>query len=223
MRIPISLIVVSLSAGLLAGCNNLEDGPPEIRLANYGVTPPSQHAVTVCHAYGCQRKSKVVFNGADVAEISALMQKTKRADTAEEERRAVAYAIGWMERKSGDILGTKHDRPGMDFRGSGDPTQQDCVDEAMTTTGYLMFLYNRGLIKQHTVGGPVSKGKMLRGFAEGNPVKYWPHWTAVLKENDSGQRWAVDSWIYENGVNPAVVKVEEWYIDDLNNLPKPVT
>ncbi|MEC9367899.1 MAG: hypothetical protein VX871_04330 [Pseudomonadota bacterium] len=223
MRLFLPFITLGVAAALLAGCNNLADGPPESRLANYGAAPPSEHAVTVCHAYGCQRKTKVVFNGADVAAISALMQKTKKADTPEEERRAVAYAVGWMETKSGEIIGTKSDRPGMDFRASGDPSQQDCVDEAMTTTGYLMFLYQRGLIKHHTVGGPVQKGKMLRGALEGNPVKYWPHWTAILKENSNGQRWAVDSWIYENGENPAVVKVEEWYIDDLNNLPKPAT
>ena len=34
---------------------------------------------------------------------------------------------------------------------------------------------------------------MLRGVAG------WPHWTAVLKENANGQKWAVDSWIYANG------------------------
>jgi len=54
-------------------------------------------------------------------------------------------------------------------------------------------------------------------------VKYWPHWAAILVENETGQRYAVDSWIYENGVNPAVVKAEEWYIEDLDSLPDSTT
>ena len=35
------------------------------------------------------------------------------------------------------------------------------------------------------------------------------------------ERFAVNSWIYANGENPAVVEVEKWYIKDINNLRKP--
>ena len=45
-------------------------------------------------------------------------------------------------------------------------------------------------------------------------MKYWPHWTAVLKETKTGQKYAVDSWLFDQGENPAVVKVEDWYIKD---------
>ena len=38
-------------------------------------------------------------------------------------------------------------------------------------------------------------------------MKYWPHWTAVIQEKKTGQRFAVDSWIYADGENPAVVEV----------------
>ncbi|GAB4237271.1 MAG: hypothetical protein Kow0032_22930 [Methyloligellaceae bacterium] len=208
---------------MLAGCTYERKGPPEHHLADWGARPPSKNAVTVCHAYGCQRTTRVVFTKDDVRELAKLMNKVKRNDSAAEERRAVAYAVGWMERKTGEIVGTKADRPGMDLRASGDPTQQDCVDEATTTTSYLMFLASHGLIKHHTVGIPFSKGNIFKGMLQGNPVKYWPHWTAVLQDKETGQRWAVDSWIYENGENPAVVKVDEWYIKDINNLPKPTT
>ena len=98
--------------------------------------------------------------------------------------------------------------------GTGDPTQQDCVDEATNTTSYLLVLERNGLMKHHTVGTPFSKENLLRGVAG------WPHWTAVLKENASGQKWAVDSWIYANGENPAVVETEKWYIASLDELPK---
>jgi hypothetical protein len=153
------------------------------------------------------------FTDADIASLKSVMAKNRKADTPIEERRAVAYAIGWMETRVGNVIGTSADRPGMDFSASGDPTQQDCVDEATNTTSYLLILQNNGLLKHHTVGTPFSKENLLRGVAG------WPHWTAVLKENASPQRWAVDSWIYANGENPAVVEVEKWYISSLAELP----
>jgi hypothetical protein len=194
-----------------------------MHLSEWGAQAPSARAVTVCHAYGCQKTTRVVFSDKDIAQIAKVMKKTKKADTPYEERRAVAYAVGWMETEVGKRIGTSSDRPGMDFRASGDPTQQDCVDEATTTTSYLMFLQKRGFLKYHTVETPISKGNLLKGALQGDPVKYWPHWTAILKDKTDNERWAVDSWIYKNGENPAVVKVSDWYIKDINNLPKPTT
>jgi hypothetical protein len=118
-----------------------------------------------------------------------------------------------MGRRTGDVIGTSADRPGMDFAASGDPSQQDCVDEATNTTSYLLILERNGLLRHHSVGTPFSKENPLRGVAG------WPHWTAVLRENVSQQKWAVDSWIYANGENPAIVEAEKWYISTLAELP----
>jgi hypothetical protein len=179
----------------------------------FNVEPPHGATVTVCHAYGCRMQTRFTFSANDLAEIQKLMKKTRKADTPQEERRAVAYAIGWMERRVGEVVGTKDDRPGMDFAASGDPTQQDCVDEATNTTSYLTVLQSHGLLKHHTVGPPFSKENLLRG------VSGWTHWTATLLDTN-GQRWAVDSWIYANGENPAIVEADKWYMGTLDELPK---
>jgi hypothetical protein len=149
----------------------------------------------------------------NIAEITAIMQKVKRDDTSFEERRAIAYAIADMETKVGNKLGIK-DRPGMQWAAAGRPSQQDCVDEATNTTSYLLVLQANGLIKQHTVERTMSKDKLVKGMLTLRPVKYWPHFAAVLQEKATGQKWAVDSWLGANGDNPAVVKVEDWYIKD---------
>lgn len=153
-----------------------------------------------------------------MSNIKSVMRKYKRkkGDNPKSERVAVAYAIGWMERHVGKRIGTSSDRPGMEYLGSGDPSQQDCVDEATNTTSYLLVLEGNGLLKHHKVGTPFSKGNLLLGG-----VKNWPHWTAVLHENKTGTRYAVDSWIYENGENPAIVEANKWYLTDLDDLPKP--
>ncbi len=200
---------------MVAGCTYEGFGTAEKHFATFSVPEPKGATVHVCHAYGCKIRTKFTFHDKDIAELAAIMKKWRtKADTAEEERRGIAYAIGWMETRIGNIIGTKDDRPGMDFSASGDPTQQDCVDEATNTTSYLTALQNKGLIRHHTVAVPFARENYLRGVAG------WTHWTAVLVETKDKQRWAVDSWIYANGENPAIVKAEEWYIADLDSLPK---
>ncbi len=209
-----------LGFGLLLGlalgaCTHERTGPVSKHYADFSTRAPRNNTVYVCHAYGCRMQTPFRFTDGDLVALKTLMTKTRKGDTPAEERRAVAYAIGWMERRVGDVIGTSADRPGMDFTASGDATQQDCVDEATNTTSYLLILERNGLLKHHTVGTPFSKENLLRGVAG------WPHWTAVLKETANSQRWAVDSWIYANGENPAIVEVEQWYIASLAELPTP--
>ena len=214
MRLPSALLIAA--ALLASGCTHEGFGTSEKHFATFSVPEPKGTTVHVCHAYGCQMRTKFTFTDADIAELTAIMKKWRtKADTAEDERRGIAYSIGWMETRVGNVIGTKDDRPGMDFAASGDPTQQDCVDEATNTTSYMTVLQTKGLIKNHKVSTPFSIENYLRGVAG------WTHWTAVLVENSNKQRWAVDSWIYANGENPAIVKAEEWYISSLDNLPKP--
>ncbi|MBI1384436.1 MAG: hypothetical protein GC150_05955 [Rhizobiales bacterium] len=212
-------VIIALAAAVgLSGCTYERNHGPQAHFYDFKTQEPRGNTVTVCAAYGCKVQTRVTFSKAHIAEISQIMEKTRKADTPDEERRAVAYAIGWMERHTGAITGTSADRPGMEYAGSGDPTQQDCVDEATNTTSYLLVLQNNGFLRHHKVGTPFSKGNLLLGG-----IKQWPHWTAVLLENNSGTRYAVDSWNYENGENPAIVDAREWYIDDLDNLPKSTT
>jgi hypothetical protein len=202
-----------LLALLAGGCTHERKGPVGQHYLDFATRPPRNNTVYVCHAYGCRKQTPFRFTDEDITALKTLMAKTRKSDTPAEERRAIAYAIGWMERRTGDVIGTKADRPGMDFAASGDPTQQDCVDEATNTTSYLLILERNGFLRHHVVGTPFSKENLLRGVAG------WPHWTAVIKEHVGGQKWAVDSWIYANGENPAVVETEKWYIASLEELP----
>lgn len=208
-RLPAAFMALAM-----AGCTYERDGPVLGHYQQFSVEAPSpKNRVNVCHAYGCKQQTAFTFKAPDIAEIRAIIKKNTKADTPAEERRGIAYAIGWIEQRVGKQIGTSADRAGMDFGASGDPTQQDCVDEATNTTSYLVVLAQNGFIKHHTVGTPFAKEDLTRGVAG------WTHWTAVLKENKSGQKFAVDSWIYANGENPAIVETEKWYIADLGSLP----
>jgi hypothetical protein len=198
---------------ILAACKTGGSGSVELHYIDYGTAPPEGNRVTVCHGYSCKLQTPYKFSQEDIAEIAAIMKKIKRDDTPYEERRAVAYAVGAMETKVGNNLGIK-DRPGMQWAAAGRPSQQDCVDEATNTTSYLLVLQSNGLIKHHTVARTMSKDQLAKGILTLRPIKYWPHFAAILQEKETGQKWAVDSWLGPNGENPAVVKVEDWYIKD---------
>jgi hypothetical protein len=172
---------------------------------------PQGNKVVVCHAYGCKMKTPYRFTSANIAEITGEMRRVKRNGSPEEERRAIAYAIGLMERQVGAAIGIR-DKAGMQWTASGDPTQEDCVDESTNTTSFLMVLQSNGLLHYHTVEGPLGEDNMLYGTLIGRPVKYWPHYTAIIRETKTSQRWAVDSWIGDNGENPSITKLEDWYL-----------
>jgi hypothetical protein len=213
-------VLIVLLSGSLAACTQTGGGASEVgrHYVEFGAEPPKGNRITVCHAYTCKMQTPYTFSQKDIAEIRAVMARVKKADTAAEERRAIAYAIAHIDVKVGAKLGIK-DRAGMQFGSSGDPAQLDCVDVATNTTSYLLVMQQNGLLKYHTVTMTQSKENLLKGFVQLNPVKYWPHWSAIIIETSTGQRWAVDRWPFDQGENPAVQKVEEWYIPDDGSDP----
>jgi len=108
-------------------------------------------------------------------------------------------------------VGTATDRPSMDFLGSGDESQQDCVDEATNTTSYLLLLQRHDLIHHHHVERPFAKDSATR----------WTHWAALIRDKRSGNRFAIDSSSSPNGVNPTVQAAASFYVPDgpNDNMP----
>jgi hypothetical protein len=202
------LVAASLT---LAACTYDDGNNTNKRYLELGIDAPAKDDVVICHAYGCKMKTPYRFTSANIAEITREMRRVKRNDSPAEERRAVAYAIGLMERQVGAAIGIK-DKAGMQWTASGDPTQEDCIDESTNTTSFLTVLQSNHLLRYHTVQGPLGEDNMLYGTLIGRPVKYWPHYTAILLETKTGQRWAVDSWIADNGENPSITKLEDWYL-----------
>jgi hypothetical protein len=195
----------------LGGCVYREAGPPEAHFKTFEAKPPQGDSVTVCHAYGCKAQTTFTFTSGDIAELFVVMATVPRDDSPREERRAIANAIGWMERRVAPAAGTATDRAGMDFRGSGDRSQQDCVDEATNTTSFLLVLDRHGLIHHHAVERP---------FAKDNFGK-WTHWAALIREKQSGETFAVDSSASVNGENPTVQSAASFYVPDSSGDTQP--
>lgn len=185
--------LVSLALPFLGGCVYEQDGPPEAHFEQFSTQAPKADMVTVCHAYGCKLQTPYTFSPSDIAEISALMARIRRDDSPAEERRAIAYAIAWMERRVAPTVGMAGDRLSMDFGSSGDPGQQDCVDEATNTTSYLLVLAHHGLIQHHLVERPFAK----------DDLSHWTHRAALIKEADQGEG-------QRRAVRPQLLERRQW-------------
>ena len=109
-----------------------------------------------------------------------------------------------MERRVAPTVGTASDRSSVDFLGSGDESQQDCVDEATNTTSYLVVLERHELIRHHLVERPFAK----------DDLSHWTHWAALIKERQSGELFAIDSSSSANGENPTVQSAASFYVPD---------
>ncbi|NOU25800.1 MAG: hypothetical protein HOO90_09720 [Methylotenera sp.] len=118
----------------------------------------------------------------------------------ESERSRIARAIGFLETIIGTKIGTSSDRAGT-FNNSKFPGQLDCNDEAINTTTYLRLMRHYGLVKLHEVEDTRTRNFFING---------WPHSTAVIHEIASGNRFAVDSWFYDNGIPATIVPFEVW-------------
>jgi len=198
------IVLLGLLLTGTSGCVYYQKGPPTVHFEEFSAKPPKGDTVTVCHAYGCKEQTPFTFSPEDVQEMGLLMAGVKRDDSPAEERRAIAYAIGWMERRVAPSVGTATDRPGMQYAGSGIKSQQDCVDEATNTTSYLLVLQRHGLIKHHSVERPFAKDSLRK----------WTHWAALIKEKPSGSLFAIDSSASRNGENPTVQHAASFYVPD---------
>jgi hypothetical protein len=158
---------------------------------------PNLGAFEVCSGGGCADIQRVAITLEEWKKVVAVFAATK---DAAQERKQIADAIGVLEKIVGDKTGTSTDRAGT-FDNSNYPGQLDCNDEAINTTTYMRLMRQQGLIKLHEIEDMRTRNFFFTG---------WPHSTAVIHEITSGQRYAVDSWFYDNAMPATIVPFELW-------------
>lgn len=201
---------VSILAGatLLCGFTFRPGGPPELHFKEYNAPPPRGNTITVCHAHGCQKQETFTFSNADIRDLATMMDYVRKDDTPAGERRAIAYAVAWMERRVGPETGTAGDRASLGFMNASG--QLDCVDEATNATSYLLVLQHNRLMRHHFVIRPFSKASFFK----------WPHFAAMMQERRTGKVYAVDSGVGPNGSNPSIQLASKWYIEESYTAPE---
>jgi len=165
------------------------------------IDDPTSRRVSVCHGFGCRMVSEVTLGGADRARLAGIMAG---AGSPAAERRAVAAATAWFDRRIAPVAGTKNHkaRAGVEFTFAKSDGQFDCIDSSRNTTSLLRLLAGFKLLRHHTVGEPVARGFLVDGRM--------PHATAVLVEKKSGESWSIDTWVRSYGQAAEVMPLSRW-------------
>jgi hypothetical protein len=162
-------------------------------------TPTPEH-FEVCYNHTCKEIAQLSLTPNQWQQIRDRFQPP--AGSAAQEREQIAAAVARMEVLVGEKIDTSNEKGGNLQGLSSGGNQFDCIDESTNTTTYLTMMEQDGLLRWHKVEERKTRNLFFIGG--------WPHTTAVISEKESGKRWAVDSWFYDNGVPPAVLPIQQW-------------
>jgi hypothetical protein len=169
--------------------------------ASVSLSLPTTRLVIVCHDFGCAQRTPVGLSDGDLATLSSLLAPGRAS--AEAERRAVAAAEAWFDRRVGPAAGTTRRVARASGLGAqGAVGQMDCIDTSRNSTSLLLILDQLHLLRHHKVEAPEARGFLLDGRG--------PHATAVLTDIHTGKQWAVDSWTHKYGEKPDVIPLDVW-------------
>jgi hypothetical protein len=148
----------------------------------------------ICHNYGCDKQTKITLEKKQLSRIAALFKATVDAPG---ERQAIAHAVGLMETFAGERSLTWQDKGRNWPDGSGEG-RMDCIDNAYNTDLYLRLFERHGWFKYHRVLEKVERGILAR------------HWGAQIEDLQTGNKYVVDSWFYDNGQPALIFGLKEW-------------
>lgn len=179
-------------------------GKSEVISATYSeflIAPPTPSWVTICHGFGCKIPSEVRLGAADRAQLGQLMAPGR--SSAEAERRAIAAAAAWFDRRVAPVAGTQNHVARAGSHYSFDSAGQfDCIDSSRNMTSLLLLLDEFKLLRYHVPDVPAARGYIVDFRL--------PHATAVLTEKASGASFAVDAWTRAYGQPPEIMPLERW-------------
>jgi hypothetical protein len=184
----------SLLLFTLAACGSASE---EYRVAGLVPDDATYETLSVCHGTGCAERTEVRLDENDWSKVDAVFLSP--ATDAADERRRIGIAIGIMEVLVGPQSGTRNDT-GRNQHSGNNPSQLDCVDEAVNSTTYLRLIAQRGLLRFHDVALPANR--IIEVFNAHN--------TAVVVDRATGRSYAVDSWFYDNGSPAVVLPLDTW-------------
>jgi len=191
----ITAFIISLLP-ILVSCAGLTT--PDMVYSRLNIDPPTLDSIPHCRSYGCAKIDQTHLNEKEIKNIKTLFKTNINKDN---EKQHIKKSIALFEHVIGEKTGTSQDIAGT-YQRLGH-LQHDCIDESTNTTTYLILLDQMGLLKFHDVNALTSRPPILSG-------RLGPHRTAVITEKDTGEKFAVDSWFHDNGVEPEIVSLDIW-------------
>jgi hypothetical protein len=196
----IAMLASSLASVVAPAAPLSDDDPVAALYGELSLEPPTTESVTVCHGVGCRYRTEIALSNADRLRLSTLLAPGRASPTFE--RRAVATAIAWWDRRVGPVAGTAHRVEYAGTDETGDPGQMDSIDTSANNTSLFVVLDALKLLRHHQIEPPATRGDPLDTGS--------PHAAAVLSEINGGRKWALDNWTQKYGDMPDVEPLEKW-------------
>lgn len=168
------------------------------------ISEPSAENFIHCYNYGCSKRVELALPQTTIKKLNNLFSPP--SNSKELERTRIGNAIQIFEEDVGALAQTQHDVGGtfkLYQRSNVQGRQQDCIDESTNTTIYLTLLEQLDLLKFYEPAFTANRQPFFGGSA-------WWHQTAAIKDRETDERFAVDSWFKDNGHPAYVVPYKKW-------------
>ncbi len=160
--------------------------------------PPAQAIqAELCYDYGCAHKETIAFSN---NEMHAVEQQFTAVKSPADERQAISVAIGMLLHDAGTRTPIHNDKGG-NFADGDAEGRMDCIDHSHTTTSLLHMLDADHLLRFHQVLEPIERAPLIVN----------PHWSAQIRQKDSGDLYVVDTWFFDNGHPAVVMPLADWH------------
>ena len=203
------LVLALLGVPSLAQAMSPQSLEPAAVRAEHRIEEQAESRVSICYNYGCVREEEVRFRAAT---LTRLVARFAVAQTAEEERAVLGEALGRLYRVAAIQTPIAADRGG-NYADNGVSGMMDCIDHSTTTTRLLRMMEKRGLLRYHRVLDRVLRKRFL----------IFEHYSAQIEalfpeaEGVAAERFAVDSWFYDNGHPAAIIPLARWLAGESPN------
>ena len=153
--------------------------------------------IDICYNWSCAATAHVKLSD---EQMDVLQRISSEASDAQTERVAIADAIGVLEVFTAQQSPTGADRGG-NWNDQNVDGRMDCIDDSTNTMTYLKLMEEYRWLKFHLVGERVKRVRFL-----GISV----HWAGSITTIDGGERYAVDSWFYDDGHPAVIYPLQDW-------------
>jgi hypothetical protein len=154
-----------------------------------------EETAVVCFNYGCSSRTVVRF---DEAALAAVANAFHGVASPVAERDALAHAVGRLYALAALATPIGHDH-GENVYDGGVEGSMDCIDHSSNTSEFIAIAERRGWLRHHHASARVRRGWFMSA-----------HWTATIVEDETGARYAVDSWFLDPGEPAFVQPLGDW-------------
>jgi hypothetical protein len=193
--------VLWLGAALVvSACAQTSHNQSTTFLDRYADPNPTLASFHECHGFSCTEYSRVALSKQAWGSVVAIFKPA--AKNARDERRRIAQAVAKMQLLVGAQTGIavhQWTHKNMEVLPNlGDPTQLDCIDEAVNTWTYMTLMERNALFRLHRVAKLSNAGSIHDARN-----------TAVLQQIGGGY-FAIDPSLVDVGVPPPIIPLASW-------------